>query len=88
MIVMSIPCVSQIRLRRCCRLQFGFIVDFEITWALVSLCERVRLYVTDAQANSLLCYKCKHIFRFYYNFLFLTRNLRVLARFATSPAKR
>ena len=30
-----------------------FIVDFEITWTLVSLCERVRLYVTDAQANSL-----------------------------------
>ena len=41
------------------------IVDFEITWALVPLCELVRLYVTDAQANS-LCYKCKHIFRFYY----------------------
>ena len=29
------------------------IVYFEITWTLVSLCELVRLYVTDAQANGL-----------------------------------
>ena len=42
------------------------IVYFEITWTLVSLCELVRLYVTDAQANGFLCYKRKHIFRFYY----------------------
>ena len=47
-------------------LQIRTIVDFEITWALVSLCELARLYVTDAQANGFLCYKCKHIFRFYY----------------------
>ena len=44
----------------------GFIVDPVITYTFASLCELVNLRLMEAQANS-LCYKCKHIFGFYYN---------------------
>ena len=46
----------------------SFIVGLVITYTLVSLCELVNVNLMDAQANS-LCYKCKHIFGFYYNSL-------------------
>ncbi len=45
--------------------QLTVIVDSVITYTLAPLCELVNVYLTEAQANS-LCYKCKHIFRFYY----------------------
>ena len=41
------------------------IVDPVITYTFASLCELVNLRLMEAQANS-LCYKCKHIFGFYY----------------------
>ena len=42
-------------------------VEPVITYTLASLCELVNVYLTEAQeTNSLLCYKCKHIFGIYY----------------------
>ena len=44
----------------------SLIVDPIITYTLTSLPELVNGHLTDAQANGLLCYKCKLIFRIYY----------------------
>ena len=59
--------MSEYRTFRRKKHQFSsFIVDPVITYILVWLCELVSVRLIEAQANGFLCYKCKHIFGFYY----------------------
>jgi hypothetical protein len=58
-----------------------FIVDPIIIYTLVSLCGLMKSRLTEAQeTNGFLCYKCEHIFGFYYKINLRTGQTQKLTR--------